>query len=176
MKASERREEIKKTLVREGGPVSASSLARDLGVSRQVIVGDIALLRAEGEDIVATTRGYIIPSLLYQGRYVGRLACRHTPHEVKDELMIIVDGGGEVVDVCVEHHLYGQLVVQLNLTSCQDVENFSYEVEKAHVHLLCELTGGVHLHTIVSKSRQDFEQISQNLARSGYLYRDKDTE
>ena len=58
-----RRKEILRQLQLSEKPVSASRFARDLGVSRQIIVGDVALLRAAGEDIIATSRGYKLDTL-----------------------------------------------------------------------------------------------------------------
>ena len=49
MKAEERRRAIAKTLTAEH-PVSATALAGQFSVSRQIIVGDIALLRAKASD------------------------------------------------------------------------------------------------------------------------------
>ena len=60
MRAEERRQAIRELLQNSKQPVSASVLAARFAVSRQIIVGDIALLRAAGADISATPRGYVI--------------------------------------------------------------------------------------------------------------------
>ena len=60
MDAAQRREEIRKILGRSREPVSAATIASEVHVSRQIVVGDIALLRAGGADIQATPRGYIL--------------------------------------------------------------------------------------------------------------------
>ena len=41
-------------------PVTGSTLAKDFNVTRQVIVQDMAILRAEGKDIIATPQGYMM--------------------------------------------------------------------------------------------------------------------
>ena len=61
------------------GPVSASALARHCGVSRQIVVGDIALLRAGGVPVTATPRGYVLPRA--EG-LLRTLACRHSAEEL----------------------------------------------------------------------------------------------
>ena len=57
-----RREQLLQMLRDSTAPISGSALARSLGVSRQVIVQDIALLRAVNKDILATTKGYVLYS------------------------------------------------------------------------------------------------------------------
>ena len=61
MTASERRQQIARLLSASQAPISATTLSQELGVSRQIIVGDIALLRAAGQEITATARGYVDP-------------------------------------------------------------------------------------------------------------------
>ena len=105
MKAAERRNEIIKLLEATDQPVNATQLAELLSVSRQVIVGDIALIRAKGIEILATPRGYLSANA-FKGEgslFTGKIACQHTRAETVTELNIIVDNGGEVVDVQVEH-------------------------------------------------------------------------
>ena len=57
MTAAQRRSAIYAQLTQASAPVSATTFAQRFSVSRQVIVGDIALLRAEGHSITATPRG-----------------------------------------------------------------------------------------------------------------------
>jgi len=72
MEANLRREHILDMIRQNNMPVSASLLAKTLNVSRQVIVGDIALLRAQGIKIIATARGYMIPEFKETSRYIGK--------------------------------------------------------------------------------------------------------
>ena len=60
MNAAERRTKITHLLAQANGPLSATALAAQCGVSRQIIVGDVALLRAGGLAVLATPRGYIL--------------------------------------------------------------------------------------------------------------------
>ena len=170
MDAEKRRESIKAQLLQQEEPVSASRLAQQLGVSRQIIVGDIALLRTQGCDIVATARGYMRAKAVVSGRYVGKIACQHSLADTKNELYTIVELGGQVLDVVVEHELYGEITGQLNLASCSDVNAFLQKVANNEARLLSELTDGVHLHTIACRDAAAFETIRAALARQSLLY------
>ena len=95
MTSSQRREQIKQVLSQAAGPISASTLAARFQVSRQIIVGDIALLRAADVDISATPRGYILqgkPAPLPGSRYT--VACLH-----QGEAMAGERGGFSLQDV-----------------------------------------------------------------------------
>ena len=123
MNAAQRRERILTRLNSAGAPLSASTLAAELGVSRQIVVGDVALLRAGGAQIDATPRGYQLHPA--EKGYTGILACVHrTQEEMRRELYTVVDQGGTVVDVAVENSLYGEIRATLNLCNRYDVDNF----------------------------------------------------
>lgn len=147
-------------------PVSASALARKLHVSRQIIVGDIALIRASGTQIIATPRGYV-----WERSNAGserKIAVLHAPQQMREELYTIVDQGAEVVDVIVEHPTYGQLVGQLQLSSRYDVDQFIDRMQGNEP--LSQLTHGVHLHTIRCRDVAVFERVENALRKKGLLY------
>lgn len=147
-------------------PVSASALARKLHVSRQIIVGDIALIRASGTQIIATPRGYV-----WERSNAGserKIAVLHAPQQMREELYTIVDQGAEVVDVIVEHPTYGQLVGQLQLSSRYDVDQFIDRMQGNEP--LSQLTHGVHLHTIRCRDAAVFERVENALRKKGLLY------
>lgn len=147
-------------------PVSASALARKLHVSRQIIVGDIALIRASGTQIIATPRGYV-----WERSNAGserKIAVMHAPQQMREELYTIVDQGAEVVDVIVEHPTYGQLVGQLQLSSRYDVDQFIDRMQGNEP--LSQLTHGVHLHTIRCRDAVVFERVENALRKKGLLY------
>ena len=164
MHAEERRETILKLLRQSAQPVSASTLAGQLSVSRQIIVGDIALLRAAGQEITATARGYVIPA---QNGLLRRIACIHSAEETRDELDAMVDCGCTVVDVIVEHPVYGQLTAPLHLSSRLDVDQFMKRMDGAAP--LSQLTGGVHLHTLSCPDETAYEHLLQLLRQRGFL-------
>ena len=171
MDALLRRATIIKKINQSKVPVSASSLANQLGVSRQVIVGDVALLRAQGHEIVATAKGYIVPEFRDPNQYIGKVACYHSPENTKDELSIIINAGAIVLDVIVEHEFYGEIVGQLNLKAQSDIDMFLHKVKMSEIKLLSELTMGVHLHTIACRDNFHFEEVCHALNEVGYLYK-----
>ena len=170
MDADKRREYVLDKIRRRERPVSASSLAKELSVSRQVIVGDVSLLRARGHEIIATARGYMVPKNNEANRYFGKVACQHTSARVKDELYTIVDLGAVVVNVIVEHGVYGEITGSLNLDNREDVDVFIGKVDAMEVRLLSELTMGAHLHTIACRDQAHFEEVYQALKAGGFLY------
>ena len=85
-------------------------------------------------------------------------------------MQTIVANGGEVIDVVVEHPLYGELVGGLHLATQQDVDAFIAEAERLKVTLLSELTAGIHLHTIAYESLESLNEIKQALSDKGILY------
>ena len=91
MNAAERRTKISHLLAGADKPVSATVLAAQCGVSRQIIVGDVALLRAGGADIAATPRGYVLPR--DSAALLRTVACVHDREGMARELEIIVDHG-----------------------------------------------------------------------------------
>ena len=123
----DRKEKIIEEIQKSQKPVSASALAKKLGVSRQIIVGDVALIRASGTNIIATPRGYILDNHQLQHTYT--LAVKHTKEQLSDELYTIVDLGGSIIDVIVEHPIYGQLTGKLHLSSRYDVDQFLQKIQ-----------------------------------------------
>lgn len=146
MDAVQRRAALSDYLSQAAGPVSASVLAARFSVSRQIIVGDIALLRAGGLDIAATPRGYLLPRPT--PGLTRQLACVHRPEDMGRELELMVDNGCTVLDVIVEHPVYGQLTGQLQISSRYDVQQFLARVQAHDAAPLSMLTGGIHLHTL----------------------------
>src|SRR5690625_3554729 len=149
MLGQERRKYIVSKLQMSTQPVTGKTLAEETGVSRQVIVTDMALLKTSNEPIIATNRGY-----LYMDKQVDEqlhrkvIVCEHRPEQTKEELEIIVDNGVTVIDVIVEHPFYGELTGSLMIESRFDVEQFLNAISKEETALLSILTGGIHLHTI----------------------------
>ena len=167
MDAQKRRQAIAHRLEQAEGAVSASVLAKEFSVSRQVIVGDIALLRAGGLDIAATPRGYILPS--HTPGVTHTLACRHSGADMERELNAIVDQGCTVVDVIVEHPIYGQLTGPLRLSNRYEVAQFIERCREESVAPLSLLTEGIHLHTIACPDEGAFQRVRGALKALGVL-------
>lgn len=170
MRGKARRQQIMERLAAQTSPLSASKLAKALGVSRQIIVGDVALLRAAGHRVEATGRGYVLTGEA-EG-FVFQIPSQHTasPAELEKELLLIVALGGEVMDVIVEHPVYGELKGNLRLKTKKDVEQFLAVLEKEQAPLLSDLTDGVHLHTIRVREKKQADAIRTALQAAGFLY------
>jgi transcriptional regulator of NAD metabolism len=168
MEGKERRDKIIEILKTNKEPISGSEIAKQLGVSRQVIVQDIALLRAVNKNILSTTKGYI---LYYQEKEkVNRcFLLKHTTDEIEDELCTIVDFGGKILDVIVSHEIYGQITTDLIISTRQDVYEFVDKIKTKKTVPLKELADGVHLHTVEADSEEILDRIEQALAEKKYL-------
>lgn len=167
MRAEERRQAIQDILQQSAAPVSATVLAGRFSVSRQIIVGDIALLRAAGADISATPRGYVIQRS--SGGLSRQVACHHDAAGMEAELNAIVDQGCTVVDVIVEHPIYGQLTGPLQLSSRYDVSQFISRCAQAEAQPLSNLTEGIHLHTLSCPDEAAFFRVRDALRSLGVL-------
>ena len=167
MNAQQRRQAIAQRLAQAQAPVSAATLAQELSVSRQIIVGDVALLRAGGLEVTATPRGYLLPEF---GGVRRTFACRHRPEEMEAELNAIVDQGCTVLDVTVEHPVYGQLTAPLHASSRYDVAQFLERCRRSGASPLSNLTGGVHLHTVACPDEDAARRVADSLRQLGFLY------
>ena len=170
MDGIKRRELILQTLTTAEKPVCASRFAKDFNVSRQIIVGDVALLRAAGQEIIATARGYLLETTQDKKGIWRKIACQHAPEKTAEELSIIVACGGEIVDVVVEHPIYGELTGGLHIRTEKEIRSFMKMYENSNASLLSELTEGVHLHTIHCADEEMLVRIKEALSEKGILY------
>ena len=166
MNAEERRKEIVNLLYASTDALSGSVLAEKLGISRQIIVQDIALLKAEGFDILSTHKGYIIKdSPLIEKVF----KLRHTSDQTLDELSSVVSLGGCVVDVFVNHKVYGRIKAMLNIATQNDVEIFRQNIESGKSSELMHVTSGYHYHTVRAENETVLLKIEEMLMLKGYL-------
>jgi len=165
-----RRAEILKILKQSDEAVSGSKLAKEMGVSRQVIVTDMALLRAERNDIISTNSGYVISGKDEEPKGERRIfKVSHTDEQIESELSAIVDLGGTVLDVFIEHKVYGTISAPLNISSKRDIQNFLADLKSGVSTPLKNITGNYHYHTIEAKSEQVLEEIAASLKNMGFL-------
>ena len=164
MTSEERRLQIEEILNNNTEPITASALAKKFSVSRQVIVGDIALMRARGLKIYATPRGYI-SDREDESQCIFTVACCHDDNNMGAELYAVVDNGGTVQDVTVEHPIYGEIMGELRLKSRYDVDLFLKKVAENKVQPLMRLTGGIHLHTIKCRDEETKKRIIEVLKK-----------
>ncbi len=166
LKTEERRNRILEALEASSEPLSGSFLAEKFGVSRQVVVTDIAILRSQYPNLMATARGYIM---------LRADACRrvfkvmHTDEQMKDELVSIVALGGRVLDIYVDHRVYGTIRKPLNIGSMRDIDHFMEDLESGVSTPLKNITNGYHFHTIEAGSEKILDEIEEMLKDRGYL-------
>ena len=170
MEGEQRRNQILTILQSENQPLSGTELAKRLGVSRQVIVQDIALLRAVNRNILSTNKGYILYHKEDAEKKVKRtVKVCHTSEQIQEELYTIVDNGGSVLDVVVEHEIYGQITADLIIHNRADVDAFVDKVEKHRTKPLNALTDGIHFHTIEADEEEILDRIVNQLREKGFL-------
>ena len=162
-----RREKILDIIQSSDTPVSATALSKEMGVSRQVIVGDVALLRAEGNDILSTPRGYVAAPK--EKSVTKRIAVNHSAEQTQLELYTLVDAGCTVEDVIVEHPIYGQLIGGLMISSRYDVDECVRKSKEENATPLSALTEGIHLHTLSANSEEQIDRAIDKLKELGIL-------
>ena len=166
MKADERRKAIANLLTIEQKVVSGAALSAEFGVSRQIIVQDITALHSSGYDIISTHNGYLIQKTPLKERV---FKVYHTTERTEEELNLIVDLGGTVVDVFVWHKVYGRMHAPLNIYSRAQVKQFIDGVRTGKSTELMAVTGGYHYHTIRAESESVLDQIEKALSEKGFL-------
>lgn len=174
MDSNSRRECIVKSLTEKEDPIKGTELANMFDVSRQVIVQDIAILRAAGEKILATPQGYMMMSLKENNKLIRAIVCKHFGYdEIEDELKTIIDLGGKVLDVIVDHPLYGEIKSPLMLNSRIDIQRFMDNLKEEQAEPLSSLTEGVHIHNIELPNEETYNRIKDELFKKGYLINTK---
>ena len=166
MTGAERRKKILSLMQQSEKPLSGSLLGKETGVSRQVVVQDIALLRTEGHAIVATARGYILdePKDIYR-----IIKTCHTNEQTEDELQTIVDLGGCVADVMVNHKVYGKMSAPLNIRNRRDVQKFMEQLRTGKSVPLMNVTSGYHFHRVTAESEEILDEIEAALREKEML-------
>ncbi|MBU2703259.1 transcriptional regulator of NAD metabolism [Sporomusaceae bacterium BoRhaA] len=162
MNTENRRKALLEKLCSNKMPLTGAVLAREFAVSRQVIVNDIAILRALGSDIYATPQGYLIPSVADQSLEV-KIACKHNAEDLEKELVVMIEEGAQILDVIVEHPVYGEIKANLMLTNLFDVRSFVDKLATTRAEPLSLITGGVHLHTLLVRSEEQLQRIKNKL-------------
>lgn len=166
MNAESRRKEILNLIRYNLEPISGTTLAKKMGVSRQVIVQDIALLRAQNNDIISTNKGYVLTS---DNKCSRVFKVYHKDDEIIDELNTIVDLGAKVIDVFVKHKVYGRLSANLSVASRRDVMNFMDNINKGKSKPLKNTTSNYHYHTVEADNEEILDLVEKALKEKNYL-------
>ena len=166
MNSEIRRREIIDTFRTEDRPVSGAALSARFGVSRQIIVQDIALLRAQGYDIISTNRGYLLKAPARASRVFH---VSHTDEQIEEEMNAVVDLGGSIRDVFVVHEVYGKICGDLKVSSRRQVKAFLQELKSGRSSPLKNITGDTHYHTVEADGEEILDEIEQELKERGFL-------
>lgn len=170
MTGEERRAKILNKLIKSAQPLSGTALAKAFSVSRQVIVQDIALMRAERFNIMSTNKGYLYRNAEEEPASPKRVIfVKHETDQVLEEFLIITELGGSVLDVAVEHELYGQIRVDLLIESSQDAMEFVQKLAVCRDNPLKLLTDDCHYHTVSAPSEKLLDLIEAELKQKGLL-------
>ena len=173
MKGEERRKQLLNILSSSNSPVSGGMLSQELNVSRQIIVQDISLLRANGASIFSTNKGYLLQE---EKKYSRVFKIYHTENQVEEELSTIVDAGGQIRDVFVYHKVYGVLKAEMGIKSRRDIRSYMEEISTGKSSLLMNVTSGYHYHTIDAESEEILDAIQEELQNKGFLAKLQDYE
>lgn len=166
MKTAVRRRELIKLLYASESAIPGYALSERFDASRQTIVQDISVLRAEGHDILSTHHGYLIRN---SSRHERIFTVRHKSRQTSDELSSIIALGGTVVDVFVKHEVYGKIEAKLNLYSQEGVDRFMEGIKEGRSAELMHITDGYHSHTVRAADTETLDRIEAMLAEKGYL-------
>jgi transcriptional regulator of NAD metabolism len=170
MDAADRRKKIMDIIGSSEKPLTGNELARSLNVTRQVVVQDIALLRAGGTPIIATPSGYMVLDTIVKPRALKVFTCRHrTPDQAEAELMIVVENGGKVRDVIIEHPIYGEISGSLMLSTPKAVKNLIERLKRKDSQMLSSITDGIHMHTVEAADDAALARIEEKLREAGIL-------
>lgn len=167
MQATDRRNEIFNLILNSNKPIKGIKIAEMFSVTRQIIVKDIAILRAAGKNIIATPEGYIYNN--QENRIKAIIAVNHSEEDTIKELETIVKYGGIIEDVIIEHPLYGEIKTSLMIKNLHDLNNFINKFNHNKIKPLSNLTNGIHLHTISADNEEDIRLIKEELEIRGFL-------
>lgn len=170
MDANSRRESIYDLLNRSEKPIKGIDMAEQFGVTRQVIVKDMAILKSKFDNIISTSEGYFI--LKPDNRIKKRIIVSHDENEILSELKTIIKYGAYIEDIIIEHPIYGEIRANLYLKSLNDLNKFMDGFEKSQAKPLSTLTEGMHMHTISVENTEDYELILKELEEKGFLIKE----
>lgn len=166
MKGQERRQEILHLLSSSQSPLSGTALAEHFSVSRQVIVQDMAVIRASTPGILSTTKGYAIQQ---DTSFTREFKVRHRQEQAAEELNLIVDCGGHIKNISISHRVYGRVSAEMDIRSRHDVTEFVEALNSSHSTVLSNATSGYHYHLVEASSPERLDLIRQQLEKAGFL-------
>ena len=169
MTTAERRAAILQQLAHAGAPIAARTLATHYGVSRQVIVQDLAVIRASHPGIISTARGYVLEQPDQPAGCTREFKVRHTPDRTGQELNLIVDCGGRVKNISISHRVYGHMEAVLGVNSRRKVAEFMEDIRSGKSSPLKNITSNYHYHRVSADSKETLDMIEEDLRQRGFL-------
>ncbi|MFI3227580.1 MAG: transcription repressor NadR [Clostridia bacterium] len=174
LNGEERRIKVLNLIKNSNSPLNGTAISKKMGVSRQVIVSDIALLRANKYDIISTNRGYIMGEVSNEACddkdiFTRVFKVEHSDDEIYEELSCIISLSGQVLDVFVDHEVYGKFFANLNIATTKDIENFVTQMQQNELVPLKNITSNCHFHTVQAPSVKLLDIIELELAQKGFL-------
>ena len=166
MDGQARRNKIIEIIKKSDKPVSGTFLAEQLNVSRQVVVTDMALIRANGVKVISTNRGYTIDA--ESSRCKRIVKCHHSDEQILDELYAIVDNGGCAESTIINHRYYNRLEAPLNVSSRREAKKFNDAIVSGKSRSLGSATSGYHYHVISAEDEATLDIIEEELKAKGY--------
>lgn len=165
----ERRVQVLDLIKSTKTPINGSTISKEMGVSRQVIVQDIALLRANKHDIISTNRGYMLSTPQETPEFTRVIKVSHTDEQIRDELSCIINLSGQILDVWVDHEVYGKFSAELNINNDDDIEKFVLQMQDNKVTPLKNITNNSHYHTISAPTVKLLDLIENELKELGFI-------
>ncbi len=124
------------------------------------------MIRAGGHEITSTNRGYVLKEepAVRRTFYVN-----HSDEALFDELVAVVDMGGKVINVMVEHKVYGKMEADLNIASRRQVNVFMSEIQSGQSSPLKNITSNDHAHIVEAESEEILNLIEEKFREMGIL-------
>ncbi len=127
-------------------------------------------MRAENYGIISTNKGYILRSERTGNTQPKRVFfVKHNTDQVAQEFNTILELGGKILDVAVEHEIYGQICVDLMIETNAEAADFCEKLLTCRDNPLKVLTDDCHYHTVAAPSEKLLDLIEEELQQKGFL-------
>ena len=101
---------------------------------------------------------------------------KHTDDQLEEELYSIVDLGGSVKNVMVNHRVYGHMEAILNITSRRKAAEFIDDIKSGKSSPLKNITSDYHYHEVEADSEETLDMIEAMLREKGFLLEQEEWE
>ena len=77
--------------------------------------------------------------------------------------------GGCVLDVMINHRVYGKVTAPLNIKNRRDIQIFMNDIESGKSAPLMNVTSGYHFHRVSAEQEEILDEIEEALREKHYL-------